>query len=222
MKRRLFDKLLVLFVSLLIIVVLSPFLLGDILGQTILYVMAVLACIATVYGLRLGKRAVLLTLFLGVLSAVLGVVSILSEGMLLDALSVLSSAVFYGFLIGLLIRYIVGAEEVTADILYGSICVYLLIGIVFAMIYRFVDILNPAAFSLGGGSMALSAPEPGDYTYYSFVTLTTLGYGDIQPVSGYAKTFAFLEAITGTLYVAILISRLVSLYITHSIMKKKK
>ncbi|MGD8629070.1 MAG: ion channel [bacterium] len=221
MERRLFDRLLVLFAALIIIVVLSPFLLGNVVGQSFIYFMAVISCVATVYGLRLGRRAVLLTIFLGVLSALLGVVSLLVESISIDALSIVLSVLFYGFLIALLIRYIISAKEVTADILYGSVCVYLLMGIVFAIIYRFIDVLDPAAFS-GGAAVSGGAPKGGEFTYFSFVTLTTLGYGDILPVSRYAKTFAFLEAIAGTLYVAILISRLVSLYITHSIMRKRQ
>jgi len=222
MKRRLFDRLLVLFISIITIVILSPFLMGSILGQSILYVLAVVSCIATVYGLRLGKIPTAVTLFLGMLTLILGEISLFSGGSLFQGISTLTVIVFYGFLVALLIRYIVGAEEVTADILYGAVCVYLLIGIVFAMTYRFIDILNPAAFSISGEAAGATGPSQGDFTYYSFVTLTTLGYGDIQPVSGYARTFAFLEAIVGTLYVAILISRLVSLYITHSIMNKHK
>jgi hypothetical protein len=158
-------------------------------------------------------------LILGVLSVVLGEISLFAGGSLLQGISTLSSILFFGFLVGLLIRYIIGAEQVTADILYGSVCVYLLIGIVYSMVYRFIDTVDPAAFAV---SVDTAPAGAGDFTYFSFVTLTTLGYGDIQPVSGYARTFAFLEAITGTLYVAILISRLVSLYITHSIMDRKK
>ncbi len=221
MKRKLSDRLFFLFVSLVTIVVLSPFFSGNLLGQSIIYVLTAAACISTVYGLRLGRLPMIITVLLGILSVVVGGISLVLHGPVPTALAVLIAAVFYGYLISLLIRYIIKAEEVTADILYGSVCVYLLIGIVFAMIYRFIDLLNPDAFlSAVDRAPSISGIQP-DFTYFSFVTLTTLGYGDIQPVSGYARTFAFLEAITGTLYVAILISRLVSLYITHSVMKRR-
>jgi hypothetical protein len=69
-------------------------------------------------------------------------------------------------------------------------------------------------------AVTLSGAEQGTagaMTYYSLVTLTTLDYGDIVPVSDYARTFSFLGAMTGTLYVAILISLLVSTVIAHSL-----
>jgi hypothetical protein len=216
MKGRLFY----LFVSLLTLVVLSPFLLSGSLGKIILYVLPMAAGISTVYGLRLGRRPMIITLSLGVLSVALGTASVFVEGLSVHGVATLCTAVFYGFLIGLLVRYIVRAEKVTADILFGSVSVYLLIGISFSIIYRFIGILNPAAFTVTAGAPVASATSQMSFTYYSFVTLTTLGYGDIVPLSSYARTFAFLEAITGVLYVAILISRLVGLYITNSIMKK--
>lgn len=214
------DRLFYLFISLLTLVVLSPFLLSGGLGRTILYILPMAASISTVYGLRLGRRPMIITLLLGVLSVGLGTASVFMGGPPVHGVVTLCTAAFYGFLIGLLIRYIVRAEKVTADILFGSVCVYLLIGILFAMIYRFIDILNPAAFTVTAEAPAASVAGQMSFMYYSFVTLTTLGYGDIVPLSSYARTFAFLEAITGTLYVAILISRLVSLYIIDSVMRK--
>jgi hypothetical protein len=222
MKRRLFDKLTFLFVSLLTIVILSPFLLHSKLGQSLIYILFMVACVSTLYGLKLSRRALAITLIFGILSAATGEVSLLSKNTTIDAVSMLFTILFFCFLIALLVRYIVRAERVTGDILYGSVCVYLLIGIVFGTIYRFLDALNPNAFFLAGSTAEAAGAGQGDFTYYSFVTLTTLGYGDIQPVSAYARTAAFIEAVTGTLYVAILISRLVSLYITDSVLSKHK
>ena len=216
------GRLAFLVVSLITIVILSPFLMGNILGQSIIYLLAVAACVATVYGLKLGLWPRVTTLFLAILSVAIGVASFYAKGPVVQSISFLSATLFYGFLTALLIRYIVRAEKVTADILFGSVSVYLLIGIVFAMVFRLIDALNPAAFAFPVEDQVAGVQGHADFTYFSFVTLTTLGYGDIQPLSGYARTFAFLEAITGTLYVAILISRLVSLYITDSVMAKSK
>ncbi len=217
MKGRLFY----LFVSLLILVILSPLLRGDILGKAILYAIAVFIGLSTIYGLKLGRRALAVTLVFAFLSVISGVVSLLTGDNVSSAIALLTAIPFYGVVIALLLRYIVRAKQVTADILYGSVCVYLLVGMLFAMIYTFLDLLNPAAFAVSTAA-ASSSPSEGALAYYSFVTLTTLGYGDIIPVSGYARTFAFLEAIIGVLYVAILISRLVSLYITQSVLDKNK
>lgn len=214
------GRLFYLFVSLLVLVVLSPFLRGDFLGDTILYSVAAFIGLSTIYGLRLGKRALALTAVLAVLSLASGMVSVFTPGRVLNSFAVLAALGFYGVVVALLLRYIVKAKRVTADILFGSVCVYLLVGMMFSMLYVFLDIVNPASFAVSTVVAGAGSPSEGAFTYYSFVTLTTLGYGDIVPVSGYARTFAFLEAATGTLYVAILISRLVSMYITQSLQKK--
>jgi hypothetical protein len=214
------GRLFYLFVSLLVLVVLAPFLRGLPIGEIILYAVSAIVGLSTLYGLKLRKRALVTTAVLAIIYLALGAVSLAKPSTALNAASALGSLGFFGAVIALLLRYIVRARRVTADILFGSVSVYLLIGLLYGMLYIFIDILNPAAFT--ASNAAAGGPTGADLSYYSFVTLTTLGYGDITPVSGYARTFAFLEAITGTLYVAILVSRLVSLYITHSMQSKEK
>lgn len=90
----------------------------------------------------------------------------------------------------------------------GAICVYFLVGMLWALSYAVLATLNPAAFA------SLSAEEGRvslELLYYSFITLTTVGYGDIAPVTPLARTLSWLQAFTGQMYVAITIARLVSL-----------
>jgi len=87
----------------------------------------------------------------------------------------------------------------------GAVSGYLLIGVTWATLYSLVDTVNPGAFSQSAGS-----GDRRDWIYYSFVTLTTVGYGDITPIHSVARTLAILEALIGQLYPAILIARLVS------------
>ena len=104
------------------------------------------------------------------------------------------------------------SDRVSGDTLRGAVCVYVLLGVAWAVAYRFVGFLEPDAFNIAGHfvdqgrSLAL-------HIYFSFVTLTTLGYGDISPISPIARTLALLEAAAGQIYVAITIARLVSMYI---------
>jgi ion channel len=88
----------------------------------------------------------------------------------------------------------------------GAIAVYLLLGFTWAQAYELVTLWHPGAFA---GAVDASGSQP--WTYYSFVTLTTMGYGDIMPVHPLARALAVLEALTGQLYLAILLARLVSL-----------
>jgi len=96
---------------------------------------------------------------------------------------------------------------------------YLLIGVTWSFFYAMVEISSPGAFNFG-----LLAAQAGDsaargalhfFTYYSLVTLSTLGYGDITPLSPFARSLSALEAITGQLFIAITIARLVGTHIAQ-------
>jgi len=91
----------------------------------------------------------------------------------------------------------------------GAVAVYLLIGFIFALLFLVVEETVPGAFSGLGGATASGRMESA--IYYSFVTLTTLGYGDIVPVAEGARTLVIVEAIVGQLFLVVLIGRLVSL-----------
>jgi len=112
--------------------------------------------------------------------------------------------VFYVFTLLLVYSHVISGTKVTRDRLYGAVSAYLLIGMAWASGYRLLEGLHPGSFVAAQGSL--------DFIYYSFTTLTTLGYGDILPVTARARSFAILEALAGVMYVAITIARLVSLY----------
>lgn len=101
-------------------------------------------------------------------------------------------------------------KSVGLDTMAGGIFVYFLIGILWVVLYRMVLQINPAAFDKATG---------GALFYFSYTTLTTLGYGDILPISHYARILATLEAIVGQIFLAIFIGRLVGLYITQEVQK---
>ena len=95
-------------------------------------------------------------------------------------------------------------REVTGDTIKGGIAVYFLAGLAFAFLFDLVLRVQPHALNLSGGEFTLA-----DLTYYSFVTLTTLGYGDIAPQTPVMRTLAYMEAALGQVYIAVLIARLV-------------
>jgi hypothetical protein len=97
------------------------------------------------------------------------------------------------------------AGTVTRHQIEGAIAAFLLLGLAWASAYEHVALRDPSAFR------GLGAADAMEWTYYSFVTLTTVGYGDITPVSPGARSLAITESVTGLMYVAILISRLVAL-----------
>jgi hypothetical protein len=105
--------------------------------------------------------------------------------------------------------------RVTHDRLAGAVCVYLLLGLIGAGTAEIIELLMPASYNFP--EPLLDAGDPflrtssSTYVYFSFVTLATLGYGDVTPVSPPAKTLSWMLAVTGQLYVAIIVARLVSL-----------
>jgi len=116
------------------------------------------------------------------------------------------------FVVVNLLRFILRAPSVTIEVLCASISAYLLVGLMWTMAYWLVDQLTPGgafSFNTNAGTRSMDGFNA---FYFSFITLSTVGYRDITPVSRIARWLAALEAITGLLYVAILIARLVSLY----------
>src|SRR5438093_7391926 len=116
------------------------------------------------------------------------------------------------FVIAHLLRFILRAPSVSTEVLCASISAYLMLGLMWTMAYWLVDQLTPGgafSFNTNAGTRSINGFNG---FYFSFITLITVGYGDITPVSKVARMLAAMEAMTGLLYVAILIARLVSLY----------
>lgn len=132
-----------------------------------------------------------------------------------------ASLVFLGFAIVKLLQFVVNAPRVNSDVLCACISALLLLGLLWAIAYELEYTVNPDAFSF---SVHHTQMDSFNAFYFSFVTLSTVGYGDIVPVSRVARMLAVTEAMTGLLYVAVLIARLVALYTVplHSIPTRKK
>jgi len=115
-----------------------------------------------------------------------------------------------------LIRYLWLENEVTADTLYGAVSAYLLLGLIFGTAYSIVESITPGSFANlptpeeVGPVLAASTSVALDY--FSMVTLTTLGYGDVTPLSQMARSLAVFEAVVGQFYLAVLVARLVGLF----------
>jgi ion channel len=129
------------------------------------------------------------------------------------------NAIFFGYIIVSILLEIFRKKAITLDLIYGSICVYLLIGVAWAHVYAVLENISPGSFNFplhyfqAHPSLSESEAHASLLFYFSYVTLATLGYGDITPVTHPAQSIAVLEAITGQFYLAILVARLVGIYI---------
>jgi hypothetical protein len=128
------------------------------------------------------------------------------------AVSLAFSTAFFAFVIAHLIRFILQAPRVDANVLCAGISGYLMLGLLWVPAYQLVAQISPAAFALSAGPDAGHALDRFSAFYFSFITLCTVGYGDVTPISKMARMLAVMEAITGLFYVAVLISRLVAVY----------
>src|SRR6476660_4879260 len=116
------------------------------------------------------------------------------------------------FVVANLLRFVLRAPSVNTEVLCASISAYLMLGLLWTVAYWLVAQVNPNAFGFNTGPKETMGGF--NAFYFSFITLSTVGYGDITPVSRIARWLAATEAMVGLLYVTVLIARLVSLYST--------
>ena len=126
----------------------------------------------------------------------------------------ISSSFLFGALILSFVVQLFSQSRVDGNLLLASINIYFALGVVFAMMFGIIDYVFPGSFSISvTGALP---PNSTQFMYFSLVTLSTLGYGDILPVSDQARTLAAIEALTGQVYLTIAVARLVGLHTSRS------
>jgi len=124
----------------------------------------------------------------------------------------IATPLFLFWVCGMLLSDIVlRSHTVTAELLLGAVNVYLMIGVGFAFIYGLIELFQPGSFT-GLEELASTPDRMLYFLYFSFITMSTLGYGDISPLTPHGMTATYIEAIFGQMYLAILVARLVSMY----------
>ena len=121
---------------------------------------------------------------------------------------------FYMWAIWLAGRQVLFAGAVDMNRIVGAICIYLLMGLIWTLMYLFIAQAIPGAFN--GVEQMVWYDNFADVAYYSYVTLTTLGYGDISPVAPIARFLVYMEAVVGVFYMAILVASLIGVGINDS------
>ncbi len=179
-----------------------------------LALMVVLA--VAVYTMSRKRRDLFVALALGLPSLVAQSVAYWVPGRTSMGVAGALTLLFLGFVTFIMLTHVLRGGSVSADRITGAICVFLLLGLVWTLIYSLVALAQPEAFS-GIDPELHPAGGGGEYgfIYFSFVTLTTLGYGDITPTLPLSRTLTWMEAVVGQLYLAILVARLVGLYVSN-------
>src|SRR5262245_1179178 len=204
-----------LLVALLILALAHPFLPAESFGHTVFVVAISVVLIAGVWAVSRHRGVLVAGVALAVPTLIAAWTQHFIELRWLTAIYLVLGVVFLAFTAVVVLRQTLGSAPVTSDAVAGAICFYLLLGVIWALIYALVELAHPGSFVDGGrpvssaiGGHRLLVPE---LLYLSLVTLSTLGYGDILPVTPQARMLAAIEAIIGPLYLAVLIARLVSL-----------
>jgi len=211
--RKYIGRFLFLLICLVSLFVLRPFLEGYVRVKLLMDIFITFLMISGAYAVSQKRTTFVIALILAIPAVLIQWSSYMLSLSFLEVLARFFSSMFFAYIAVVILNYLFREKKVTADVIYGAICVYLLIGLVWGAGYSFLEIYHPASFELGKFSDA----DLTQFIYFSYVTMTTLGYGDITPLSSPAQFLSVLEAMTGQLYLAIIIARLVGMHISQSI-----
>jgi len=163
-----------------------------------------------IYAVSSSKQHAVIAATIGALGETLLLIAFAHPFLFLDLAAIFFFIAFIGYMLVMVLIYVIHGQRVTRDKIFGAISVYFLIAFLWALLYRLLFILDPSSFT---GTKPLAAGTVHvEFVYYSFGVISTLGFSDIQAVSDFARAFSILETITGNFYIAVLISRLVSMY----------
>jgi len=170
-----------------------------------------------------GRRRRIIGWVLGAAATVERLAAIFAPSHSLYVAGSISWFLFFSFVTWSELRGVLKQREVTGEVISMSISVYLLLGLTWGLLYIVIFQLHPGAFSFGGTALVtpaqLSNPQPifPILEYFSLTTLSTIGFGDITPVTLQARYAAVAEGITGQFYLAILVARLVGMQMSQAV-----
>lgn len=214
MKERRFTALLVILLSLLAG---PPILTGFGLSGLLFDGLMSLVLLAAIASLCFDRRQRLFALSLGAPSIIFPLSSYFSTAQIGAWTLSFGHACEILFLFGsamLIVKSLFSKEKLTSDSIFGAVCGYLFLGLGWAVLYVLIERMRAGSFLMNGVLIERATPDrmPADaLTYFSFITLTTLGYGDVVPATAATRTCAWLEAITGQFYLAVVVAGLVAL-----------
>ena len=213
--------------TILLLLVTQPIFVGHALAQNVATATISLVLLAALYAFRSTRIYFAVALVLLVPSIGCRVALLFTFNPTVELAGAISSCLFLAVTVVALVSRLFIVKSVTLDTISAAICAYLLTAVAFAYGFAVVELQHPGSFSAAlfrrpAGNTAPLMASLHSFIYYSFVCLTTTGFGDIAPVSEGARSLSVMESVFGQLYVAILIARLVSLEVAQSMMKERE
>jgi len=211
------GRFLFLLIAIILMFALRPFLEGVFRITYLMDIFFTAIFLSAVYAASQKRGVFIVAVFVALLTVVLLWLTRLTDNPSFGIAGNIIGSLFFAFTTIMILSYLFREDKITGDMIMGAICVYFLFGLIWALVFSTMETLQPGSFKMAQGP----ASQPA-FTYYSYVTLTTLGYGDITPISAPARSLSLLEAMMGQLYLAVLVARLVGLHISQSMMKKSR
>jgi hypothetical protein len=209
-----------LLVGLVSLIVVYPFFYDLPYANQILDIFISFILLFSIYSFSRKRQVIITALFLAVPAFVISWSKYFFFHSLLAQIELIFRILFFGYIFVILTFGVFKAKKVTTHIIYGSVCIYLLMGLTWAFIYSLLELTHPGSFHSALPEFEANADSMKSLTlrltYYSYVTLTTLGYGDITPVTPPAQLISSVEAIAGQLYLTILVARLIGMHLFES------
>src|SRR6266566_4780369 len=183
-------------------------------GDIIVSLLLSLVLLSAVFAVASRRSTLIIALLLAIPAIVGRWINHFRPELVPPTIFLVAGLVLVAFVVVNLLRFVLRAHSVNVEVLCASISAYLMLGLIWTIAYWLVDQIVPNAFAFNTTTGTKESMEGFNAFYFSFITLSTVGYGDITPVSKVARMLAATEAMTGLLYVAVLIARLVGLYST--------
>ena len=206
------NRFFILLVLILLTIGLTPFL--DIFVQTrvLMDVFLTAVFLAVIFAIRY-KRSHLIISSILVLPLIVSTWSLYIYNVAeIDLITRIFGALFFGHTVVIILQTVFRSTEVTRETIFAAVVAYLLIALMWGFFYMTLELLVPGSFSFPEESHRLESMR---FEYFSFVTITTLGYGDVLPVSNRASALAFLEALIGQIYLVVVVAWLVGMFVSR-------
>ena len=211
--QHLFDaRFLILLILILLMLVLTPFLDEFVQTRILMDVFLTAIFIFIIYSIRLKRSQKIIASILVLPLIVATWSTYFVEINILSLLTRIFGVLFFAYAAINILRIVAKSEEVTSETIFAAIVAYLLIALMWAFLYMILEHVSPGSFSF---------PEKGfrgesmRFEYFSFITITTLGYGDITPVTDKATSLALIEAVVGQIYMVVLVAWLVGMHVSQ-------
>jgi len=181
-----------------------------------IFISAVL--LSAIYAVGESKRTLIIGLFTALPAFLSHWINWFLKIPLFHWVDVTAAAIFTAFATFTIVGNLFKHKKVTSDLILGAVCGYFLIGLMWAFVYAVIELIQPGSFTLGHSDEL----NMEGLIYFSFVTLCTVGYGDITPLTEQARALAILEAVMGQMYLAVNIAALVAIRISQNASRRSE